>query len=470
MSLLAVFMFQGCSDFLNNKPKGMTIPSQCEDYEKMLANLTRMSDVTPLFLTDDIKLLGKDGSAADYIYLNKDDETRNLFSFQPGQICVAGDEDYLWNNAYSDLFTYNTIINSVVGSEGSTETNKLRVKSEALIGRSLEYLYLVNVYGAQYDKATAATDYGVPYIKEGNINLKYTRNTVAENYADILADINEALPNLSDVTPFTTHPDKTSAYALLAKVYLCMGDYQKALEAANNALKTKSGLLNLNDYELKDGVTWGRVHLKGDESQQLPDIKSPESIYCRFCSGSMHTSAFASEELRALFKKDLPAGAKDLRKEYYFAEDQVNLGRTDYFPGECAYVLYSNENVGLTTVETMLIAAECEARIGSATKAMDYVNALRDNRISGNVHLTASSNDDALGKVLDEKRRELCMKGMYRYMDLKRLNKETKFQKTVTHSVDGQTWTLAPNDPKWIFPVNQNILEYNPDMPQYDRK
>lgn len=473
-NILIVFslslLLQGCNGFLDNKPKGMTIPSQYEDYEKLLNGITTTTDAQTFFLTDDIKLLGKEGTASDYIYLNHSDEDRNLYSFQPGQIYTSGSKDYTWNNAYDRIFTYNTVINDILKSGGSSENHKLRIRAEALIGRAMEYLYLVNIYGAQYDKATSSTDWGVPYITKADINQKYTRNTVADVYKFILADIEEALPNLSSITPYTTHPNKTAAYALLAKVYLCMNDYSKALENANAALKIQSGLLNLNDYEMKDGVTWGRVHLKGDESVQLPGIDNPEALYSRFSSSGLQASVCISDDLRALFKKDLSSGSKDLRKEYYFAEDQVNLGRTDYFPGECAFVLYSEDNIGITTVETMFIAAECEARVGSKDKAINYVNTVRDNRIENNVHFTASSADDALVKVLEEKRREFCVKGAYRYMDLKRLNKESKFMKTITHSADGQTWTLAPNDPKWIFPINEEIIDFNPDMPQNERK
>lgn len=52
---------------------------------------------------------------------------------------------------------------------------------------------------------------------------------------------------------------------------------------------------------------------------------------------------------------------------------------------------------------------------------------------------------------------------------MKRLNYEDKFKKTVTHTADGETFTLAPNDNRYIFPINQMILNYNPGMPQYER-
>lgn len=471
LPILAAILLVGCDDFLGNKPKGYTIPSSYEDYEKLFNAVYNTVDFMPLYLTDDVKFLDDDYEySTDYILANQYDETINLYTFQPGQIYNPGSKDYTWNDTYDRLFTYNTVINSVMESEGGSEAIKQRIRSEAMIARAMDYFYLVNIYGAQYDANTSTTDYGIPYIKEANINLKYERNTVAEVYEYILADINEALPGLSEITNYTTHPDKNSAYALLAKVYLAMGDYAKALENANKVLNTRSEVLNLNDYEKTEGTTWGRVHIKGDESQRLPDITHPESIFTRFPSdGLYYYGTCMSDELREVFKKDLQDGSVDLRKEYYFAEDVVNLGRVEQIPGEIAFVLYADSNVGLTTVETLLIAAECEARIGSASKAMDWINYLRDHRIENNVDLTAANKDEALEKVFEEKRRELCFKGIYRYMDLKRLNKEDKFKKTIKHIVNGETYTLEPNDNKWIFPINQEILDFNPDMPQYER-
>jgi len=65
----------------------------------------------------------------------------------------------------------------------------------------------------------------------------------------------------------------------------------------------------------------------------------------------------------------------------------------------------------------MLIAAECEARVGSKDNAMSYVNKLRDNRIKNNVALTATDKDEALRIVLDERRREFAFTGFHRLID-----------------------------------------------------
>lgn len=65
--------------------------------------------------------------------------------------------------------------------------------------------------------------------------------------------------------------------------------------------------------------------------------------------------------------------------------------------------------------------------------------------------------------------REMPFTGMTRYIDLKRLNLEKRFQKTITRKADGQTWILPPNDNRYILPIPPRVLEYNPEIPQYER-
>ena len=119
----------GC-DFLDNKPKGLTIPGRCEDYEKLLnaQSLLNIQGEEVVYFSDDVKLLGKEETASNYIFLNKSDAIRNIFSFQPGQIYTDGTNDNIWNNAYGRLFTYNTVIDEVMDSEGEDDRQKLRIK------------------------------------------------------------------------------------------------------------------------------------------------------------------------------------------------------------------------------------------------------------------------------------------------------------------------------------------------------
>ncbi|MEG2780929.1 MAG: RagB/SusD family nutrient uptake outer membrane protein, partial [Bacteroidales bacterium] len=106
---------------------------------------------------------------------------------------------------------------------------------------------------------------------------------------------------------------------------------------------------------------------------------------------------------------------------------------------------------------------------GTATQATAYLDILRNNRIVNNKPLVAVSKDDALCMALDERRKEMAFWAQMRYIDLKRLNKEEKFAKTIVHTLEGKTYTLPANDNRWIMPLPHSVREFNPSIPQYER-
>ncbi|HEY9259301.1 RagB/SusD family nutrient uptake outer membrane protein, partial [Chitinophaga sp.] len=120
--------------------------------------------------------------------------------------------------------------------------------------------------------------------------------------------------------------------------------------------------------------------------------------------------------------------------------------------------------------ETYLIRAECNARANSLSAALDDINKLRLNRITPaayKVFTPSDFNNDAekvLRFVLEERRRELAFTGV-RVIDLKRLNKETRFQKKVTHIAEGITYELLPNSNNYVRQLWPAATIFNPDWP-----
>ena len=77
--------------------------------------------------------------------------------------------------------------------------------------------------------------------------------------------------------------------------------------------------------------------------------------------------------------------------------------------------------------------------------------------------------DGVLKMVIADRRKGFASVGPTRLIDLKRLNRESWFAKTITHSAGSEgTWTLPANDLRYIMPVPENVLSFN-DMPQYER-
>lgn len=469
-----------CNDFLDVKPKGSTIPEMYEDYARLLnsPSLGNALYTHPIYLTDDLLLSNEGEGISDFEFSGLKDAERNLFTFQHGQVFTPGNSDALWEDAYKRIFTFNAVINNVMSAPDATDVLKGHLKGEALVGRAYEYLNLVNCYGKHYDKATAATDYGVPLVlsEEVGSQATYKRNTVAEVYAQIESDLSTAVPLLSETVPNTFHPNRSIAYAFLSRMYLYMGEYSKALTNANEALKINKELIDYTLYQNIDGTQWGRIVLASDLSVMFPDqSKSPENIYTRIFrnSNNMFWSVCASKDLLNAFAENRPDEAEDMRLKLFFCDGKMDGGGGfQYFPGFMMYAAYVNVCCGFSTPEILLIAAECEARVGTVANALTHLNTLRDMRIKNNVHYTNTpevSKAEALKRTIDERRREFVFNGVTRLIDLKRLNRETWFAKTIVHSADGQTWELPPNDPRYILPIPSTVLEYNPDIPQYER-
>ncbi|WP_212001588.1 RagB/SusD family nutrient uptake outer membrane protein [Chitinophaga sp. HK235] len=464
----------GCKKFLDIKPKGYTIPEFYEDYQKLLSNasLIRATAAYPSYITDDV-LAGEDNDVtkqaafAGYSVFKK-----SLYTFKNGQTFEPSDSDPFWEPAYNHIYTYNTVINNILNVPDGTAQDKKRLRAEAQVGRAFEYLSLVNVYAEHYDAATAATALGVPLVLSEDINLPYERKSVAEVYAQIKKDLDEALPNLPDNVPNNFKPMKSVGYAFLSRMNLYMGDYKAALANANEALKLNSFLLDYKIYTNKNG-TWGRVCTLSDSTAFPDGNKNKESVWIRYGSSSsshVFSEVYASTDLINAYKKDLPAGATDKRFALFFCHGKSNFGGGIVsFPGRELWAPYVEFNLGFATPELYLIAAECEARIGDPARAIQLMNTLRDSRIENNQPLVANTSDDALRLVLEERRREMPFMGSTRLIDLKRLNKDPRFAKTITHTQGVQTFTLPPNDKRYILPVPPKVLAVNPNIPQYER-
>ena len=261
-------------------------------------------------------------------------------------------------------------------------------------------------------------------------------------------------------------------------MYLYMGNYEDALTNANTALEHSSYLIDLNEYKTLDHGTWGRIVRIDDETEYPDPQDNEENIYTRNFSATSDLFAVvaASDDLLATFREHLATDGADMRKELYYCTDScdrtISGGRPDYFRGYTTYMPYVYTNVGLNTPEIYLIAAECEARVGDVDRALTLLNTLRDKRIRNNAHYetpTSLSREEVLRLVIDERRREFAFVGIYRLIDLKRLNRETWFAKTITHSAGNEgTWTLPANDPRYILPVPESVTSFNP-MPEYER-
>jgi hypothetical protein len=218
-----------------------------------------------------------------------------------------------------------------------------------------------------------------------------------------------------------------------------MEEYGKAGNYADSTLKLNNKLMDYNSI---------------DASSDTPfPLYTPETIYYSWAQGSPILPVSGSSGSVDTTFYNAYADA-DLRKTVFFRMD----GSRILFKG-CYSMTYDYTFNGLATDEILLNRAECYAREGETAKAIADLNALLVKRyISGAfVEVEAPNAQDALKKILSERRKELCFREL-RWTDLRRLNKDNNTKTILKRVIKNKTYFLEPNDNKYVYPIPNNEI------------
>lgn len=447
ISLLIVTLFTTVSckkDWLDEKPnKSLVIPTTLQDCQLLLDNNGIMNNREP-----GMGEVGADNYYKQYAtWLTGREQERNMYTWKPD--IFGTDISAEWWYEYEKIYYANAVLETVEKIEmtpGNSDQWK-RIRGSALFFRATGHYNLVKLFAKLYDVASAATDPGIPVKTSADINIKATRGNVKAVYDQIIADLVEAKPLLPVLPDFKTRPSQTSTEAYLSDVYLTMSNYDKALEFATAALGHQNTLLNYNTLTTTVNAPFTRFNAE-------------VIFHSNMLSYGMlsATSSFADTILYQSYT------ANDLRKVLFFRDRGVGLGFT--FKG--SYNQNSVYFTGIATDELYLIRSECYARKNNLTEAMNDLNTLLRTRWKTGtfVDFTASTQTEALTKILTERRKELLFRGR-RWNDLRRLNKEAGFAITLKRILNGETFTLPPNDLKYVYPIPPDEiklsgLEQNP--------
>ncbi len=270
-----------------------------------------------------------------------------------------------------------------------------------------------------------------------NVQIKSVRGTLEQTYKQILEDLLAAEALLPLTVSFKSMPKKDACLALLARVYLTMHNYSKALEYADKCLQINSQLLNYNNLVL----TSARPFPVSYKDQNNEVLFSNNLIIAGFLTSP--TTTLISTELYNSYRSD------DLRKTAFFTTNSNGVIFKGNYSGSGA--VFS----GLALDEVFLIRAECHARLGNTLFAMNDLNTLMRNRWNNKVPFpvfTATDAKDALRQILTERRKELVYRNT-RWTDLRRLNQKNDFAVTLTRNVNNVVYTLAPNSNRYVFSI-----------------
>lgn len=430
-----LLVFASCNKFLDKKQDiKLVVPKSIEDAALLLNNYSIMNANYPILGEvgiDDYYVLKADWDAASL-------DHRNAYTWSD----VPYMDDLEWQRPYRVVYYANQALEILRNVNPDADMNSYkRNLGAAHFYRGFVFQLLTEVYCPAYQESTASSEMGIPLRLSPGIDLKSTRASLTDTYKQIITDFQIAIYNLPVEETAQGRPSKSAAYAGIARAYLNMGDFKQAYIYADSCMQLRSRLMDYNSLSI-------------EAAYPIPKF----NVEVLFPAGSSgmgimgNTSAIIADDLYQSYHPD------DLRKLIFF-EMKSGEENTAHFRGnydQNAAPLF----IGITTPEVYLIKAEAACRIGRTEEAKSVLNTLLRTRWDKTkvFNPIAENNTDRLLQIiLKERRKELVFRGR-RWADLKRLNLDPSFQKNLTRTLDGDSYTLPENDLRYAFRLSETVI------------
>lgn len=478
--LSVLLLLAGCNEFLDERPsKGSNVEiSTAGHLDALLGNtdiFAKEENGSAVYSTDDwgmtcdlYKVISQKFGLVPAEYFCWDIENLPM-------------EEYFWGDEYKKIFYANLVLSNLDKVSGD-EALKEELRCEANLIRAYSNFQLVNTFALPYTDENK-NEPGITLKLSNSFDESVKRKPIHEVYARIEADLTEALkaPNPIDkddnFRPWRGNSAAAKAFA--ARYWLFRGNYQTSMAYAEEALKEYDELVDYNTemefysnkYEVGTGDEKVVVELPKTWDNSGTSIHWKEFYFVRFIYQGAGWYV-PSENLLSLYDP-----LYDLRYKYHIVEHYSKYWNKNY-PSYPGYVFFGQYNApsGPTVAEMILTKAECQARQGNYTEAMKTVNLLRAKRMDDDapedrINLSASSKEEAIRKILEERRREMPFS--MRWYDLRRLNNNEDstddkalervfYPMTATSVLTGEepiVYTLPVDSRRWASPLPFTEIE-----------
>lgn len=441
--LFILIMCASCKKFLDIKnDKALAVPSTLQDAQALLDNYT-----IPNTFYSSAGAQSDDDYFLDDAYFNT--------------MTVENQNNYTWQKEAYNPTHWSLLYNIVYYANNALETvNKVQptpynlaeynsVKGQALFFRSYAFWHIAQYWAVPYNKSTAAADLGIPLRLSSDPNISGKRSTIEQTYSQVISDLKLAASLLPVNVPVKSRPSKAAAFGALARTFLAMQEYSLAGRYADSCLQIYNTLINYNTISQTSATPFA--------------LFNSEVIFQSQFLGTPLVSV-TNWKIDSLLYKSYDQN--DLRKTLFYTSNGTG---TYGFKGSYNAITSGANFNGLAVDEIYLVRAECNARAGNKDAAIDDLNTLLFTRWKTNTYspITAADADDALNKIMLERRKELVGRGL-RWFDLRRLNKESPFAKTLVRKVNNTIYQLPPNDKRYTFYIPLTVIDFT-GMQQNER-
>ena len=428
----------GCRKFLEEKPnKQLVIPATLSDVQALLDNYEKLN------MQSDCSALE---ASADNYYVTTTDFNAMLVDYRRTYLW---EKDFLfptmpnnWSTCYDQVYIANTALEALDKIEKTTTnaTEWNNIQGQALFWRAKAMQQLAFGWCLAYDETSANNDLGLPLRLNSNFNEVSVRSSVKETYQQLLSDLMAGAALLPNRALALTRPSKAAAFGLLARTYLSMRKYEQAGKYADSSLQLYSTLLDYNAFNAAASFPMPSFNNGNTEiifeSRAL--VPTPLNNSISKTDSLLYNSYAVNDTRKTLFFKNNNNGSFGFKGSY-----------------EGSGALFT----GLATDEMYLTRAECFARAGNITAAMNDLNTLLVKRWKTGtfISFSASTTIEAVQKVLTERRKQLLYRN-WRWMDIKRLNKEGA-NIVLKRIINSTEYVLPPNDLRYALPIPEQVIE-----------
>lgn len=474
IGMVALMGVQSCDNFLDTEPvsNGVVIDTSGDEgplYETASELESALGGAYGDFKNEYFMLdMFVNGDAqADDAYAGAD----NPANFQIDEyeiVSTNSDVSRDWGYLYGTIGKVNRVINNaeLVDDPALTDQRRDQIVAEAKFIRAYCYFQLVQLFG---DVPLVIQE--VTSINAGNLLEIYPllfpeRSLTADIYAQIISDLETALPHVATTAPDKGYATKGAVNTLLAKVYAARSpqDWNKVKDYCDAVIE--GGYSLLPEYD----QLWDNAHENSAES--IFEI----NCYDWDTGGNWGASMFGGTDWK---KFNTPTN--DIVQAYEDEGDDIRMNSnivfsdvtgkwtdpywplTNYpfinkyrdFSGAQNFIVYRLADV-------MLLKAEALNELNEVTAAADLVNEIR-----ARVDLdptTAATQADMRLAIEKERRFELAFEG-HRWYDLKRTGRAIEVINALKNG-SGQSLGYNLTESKLVWPIPQAERDKNTKLTQ----
>jgi tetratricopeptide (TPR) repeat protein len=256
ISAVLLLSLTACEDFLDKKPDQLTPDEAIQTPQDLQEVLNSVYDIVANTYDGRLQNMGEllgDNLARP----NQNDDFTEIW--QRNTIFFNGTVGDGFRQCYRTILRANTVMENI-GNVGLSDSEALRIESEAKFLRALAHFDAVRLFAQPYGFTDANNHFGVA-IRTSTRPDALPRPTVAAVYNQILADLAFAEANLPDVNDANkgVYADKWAAKALLSRVYFQMHEYELAASYATEVIES-------SPYQLQDTLSFYTWPQKSSEA------------------------------------------------------------------------------------------------------------------------------------------------------------------------------------------------------------